>query len=150
MYKMLKWLAKEKCANVASTTYLSSLLFSDIYWWILLKSISFKTWGTSSPPTFSYYNAHRVMAGPLLTQIDLRLIADPVCVINDPWQASHPKAEQICLSYWKNFEKARFSKILQNELFEKLSQPSRAFWQKARVKNWAFWAEPRLGSNTTI
>ena len=28
------------------------------------------------------------MAGPLLTQIDLRLIADPVCVINDPWQAS--------------------------------------------------------------
>ena len=36
------------------------------------------------------------MAGPLLTQIDLRLIADPVCVINDPWQASHPKAEQIC------------------------------------------------------
>ena len=36
------------------------------------------------------------MAGPLLTQIGLRLIADPVGVINDPWQASHPKAEQIC------------------------------------------------------
>ena len=90
------------------------------------------------------------MAGPLLTQIDLRLIADPVCVINDPWQASHPKAEQICLSFWKNFEKARFSKILQNELFEKLSEPSRAelFDQKLEPKTEL--SEPSLGSGATL
>ena len=90
------------------------------------------------------------MAGPLSTQIDLRLIADPVCVINDPWQASHPKAEQICLSFWKNFEKARFSKILQNELFEKLSEPSRAelFDQKLEPKSEL--SEPSLGSGATL
>ena len=79
------------------------------------------------------------MAGPLIKQIDLRLIAEPVCVINDPWQASHPKAEQICLSFWKNFEKDRFSKILQNELFEKLSEPSRGLpgviYDTYRVRN---------------
>ena len=64
---------------------------------INLKSISFKTWGTSSPPTFSYCTPHSFLAGPLSTKIDHRLSAYLAGVINDPWQASHPKAEQIGL-----------------------------------------------------
>ena len=36
------------------------------------------------------------MAGPLSTQIDLRLSVDLADVINDPWQTSNSKAEQIC------------------------------------------------------
>ena len=39
------------------------------------------------------------MAGPLLTQIDLWLIADPVCFLNHPWQASHPHSD-LFSEFW--------------------------------------------------
>ena len=50
----------------------------------------------------------------------------------------------------ENFEKARFSKILKNELFEKLSEPSRAelFDQKLEPKSEL--SEPSLGSGATL
>ena len=38
---------------------------------------------------------HRVMAGQLSTQIDFRPSEDPVSIINEPWQPSHSKVEQI-------------------------------------------------------
>ena len=63
---------------------------------IVLKSISFKTSRPSSPATFS----HALPTGSWLacpsTQIDLRSSADPMGVINDPWQGSHSKAKQNC------------------------------------------------------
>ena len=54
------------------------------------------------------------------------------------------------ISLWKNFEKARFSTSLQNELFEKLSEPSRAelFDQKLEPKSEL--SEPSLGSGATL
>ena len=53
-------------------------------------------------------------------------------------------------SFWQNFEKARFSKILKNELFQKLSEPSRAelFTQKLEPKTEL--SEPSLGSGATL
>ena len=38
-----------------------------------------------------------VIVGVLSIQINLRTNAGPVGVINDQWQASHSKAEEICL-----------------------------------------------------
>ena len=39
---------------------------------------------------------HRVIVGPVSTQIDLRSTKDPVAILKDPLQTSHPKVEQIC------------------------------------------------------
>ena len=60
------------------------------------------------------------------------------------------KCNILNVSFLQNFEKARFSKIFQNELFEKLSEPSRAelFDQKLEPKSEL--SEPSLGSGATL
>ena len=55
---------------------------------------------------------------------------------------------EIFFSTIEKAEKARFYEFSQNELFGILSEPSRAFWPKARAKNEPNRAEPRLGYNT--
>ena len=46
-------------------------------------------------------------------------------------------------------KQARFYEFALNELFGKLSEPSRAFLPKARAKTEPKRAEPRLGYNTS-
>ena len=47
------------------------------------------------------------MAGPSSTQIDFRPTVSPVSVINEPWQAPHSKAKQICVEKMFAGEEAR-------------------------------------------
>ena len=52
-------------------------------------------------------------------------------------------------SFSKFFKKLVLAEFFKYELLEKLSEPSRAFWPKARAKTEQNRAEPRLGSNTS-
>ena len=77
--------------RISTSCHLSGPFLKKIF--VVLKSISFKTSRPSSPATFSHAPPTGSWLACPSTQIDLRSSADPMDVINDPWQGSHSKAK---------------------------------------------------------